>query len=44
MAVLVEVVVIAVYGGSALVAVGAGVAWRLSHRFRESLVGDENAR
>ena len=32
--------VVAVYGGSVVVAAGAGVAWALSRRFRRSLIGD----
>jgi hypothetical protein len=44
MSLFVEVVLITIYGGSAIVAAGAGLAWATSRRFRHSLVGDQEAR
>jgi hypothetical protein len=44
MAGIVEVLIITVYGGSALIAGGAGIAWLVSRRFRKSLIGDQAAR
>jgi hypothetical protein len=43
MSLLLEVVVVVVYGGSALIAAGSGVAWLVSHKFRRSLIGDHAA-
>jgi hypothetical protein len=40
MSVLVVSLVAIVYGGSALIAGGAGVAWLTSHSFRKSMVGE----
>lgn len=40
MSVLVVSLVAVVYGGSALIAGGAGVAWLMSHSFRKSLIGE----
>lgn len=43
MSLLVGVVVAVVYGGSALIVVGSGIAWLVSHKFRKSLIGDHAA-
>jgi Na+/serine symporter len=40
MSVLVVSLVAVVYGGSALIAGGAGVAWLMSHSFRKSMIGE----
>ncbi len=44
MSLLIEVVIVAVYGGSALIAAGSGLAWMVSDKFRRSLIGVESAR
>lgn len=44
MSLLIEVLIVGIYGGSALIVGGAALAWKLSYRFRASLVGDHAAR
>jgi len=44
MSLVVQVIVVAVYGGSAIIAAGSGLAWMISHRFRESMIGDQALR
>ena len=44
MSLLVEIVLIGVYGVSAVVVSGAGIAWLVSGKFRKSLIGDHAAR
>jgi hypothetical protein len=41
MSVFVLVLIGGVYGGSALIAGGAGIAWLTSRSFRKSMVGDQ---
>ncbi len=41
MSVVVMVLVVTVYGGSALIAGGAGIAWLTSRSFRKSMIGDQ---
>lgn len=43
MSLLIEVVIVAVYGGSALIAAGSGVAWKVSRKFRQSMIGEHSA-
>jgi hypothetical protein len=40
MSVVVVTLIAVVYGGSALIAGGAGVAWLTSHSFRKSMIGE----
>ncbi len=44
MSVVFVALVVAVYGGSALIAGGAGIAWLTSRSFRKTMIGEPRER